>query len=186
MWRLSFPTAGPRPHRESCPPQGREPHARVLCQPGRVSPIAARDQTSPAKTLPPKTSIWKGMLSGCYFSHTPWRLCQILKGAFPPGGRLPPAAGAWELQPRRHQGGPQTSHPTQLCSTHSASIWGAAGVGPARLWVQRPAAWLCPPGSLGEIQAPSLTEAGGVSGCRPPSSLRHLPAALASVSLPVG
>lgn len=65
----------------------------------RVSPIAAPDQPSPAKTFLPRTSIWKGIVLG-YFSHTPRWLYQVLKGASRQGGLLPPAGRAWELQRR--------------------------------------------------------------------------------------
>lgn len=98
----------PLSRRESYLPRGclRAPYA---CRSASgVSPIAAPDQTSPAKTLLHKGSIWKG-ISPVLLLTLARGLCQILKGAFPRGDPLPPAGRAWELQPwplgsREHPG----------------------------------------------------------------------------------
>lgn len=90
--------AAPPPPGESPPPPGLWGPPACRSASG-VPPIAAADQASPVKTLLPKMSMRKGILPGC-FSHTPWRLCQVLGGAVLRGGHLPSVGRAWELQPR--------------------------------------------------------------------------------------
>lgn len=185
---MSFPTEGPgdrpTPTVTHAHPGAQSPAPASSAS--RVSPIAAPDRTSPAKTPLPKTSVWKGMLPGYCFSHTPWGPAKFSREGFLQLAtcHLRAERGNCSRGPGVRMA-PQTSLPTKRCFVRSANTWGAPGAGRARLPAPRTVARLCPPGSLGEIQAPSPAEAGGVS-CRwPSSSLCHLPAPLASVSPPV-
>ena len=181
------PGRPPHPHRDSRPPRGPEPRTRLLRQPG-LSYHGSRSDLTRQDSSPQDIYLERNAPRVLFLTHA-LGSCQILKGGFPSVGRLPSAGRAWELQPRPwRQDGPADEPPDQ---TNGASLApqirgvhpGRGGPGTAAGTEARGPA--CPPGSLGEIQAPSPAEAGGVS-CRwPSSSLCHLPEALASVSPPV-
>lgn len=180
------PGRPPHPHRDSRPPRGPEPRTRLLRQPG-LSYHGSRSDLTRQDSSPQDIYLERNAPRVLFLTHA-LGSCQILKGGFPSVGRLPSAGRAWELQPRPwRQDGPADEPPDQTVLRSLRKYVGCTrgGAGRARLPAPRPVARLCPPGSLGEIQAPSPAEAGGVS-CRwPSSSLCHLPAALASVSPPV-
>lgn len=185
---MSFPTEGPG----DCPtptvthahPGPRAPHP----PPPPAGSLLSRPpiRPHPPRLLSPRHLFGKERAPGTV-SHTRPGVLPNSQGRV--STRWPPAicrrsvgtaaaalASGW---PRRRASRPNgASLAPQIRGVHP-------GAGRARLPAPRTVARLCPPGSLGGIQAPSPAEAGGVS-CRWPSgSLCHLPAALASVSPPV-